>query len=79
MNELDARIGAWVAQARRYRRSPPELPALLAGWQVELKALNLARSGFVDDYTLCLDGTCRPLAIWLPGLGPVGDVQLTSC
>ena len=44
--------------------------------QVELKALNLARSGFVDDYTLCLDGTCRPLAIWLPGLGPGGDVQL---
>ena len=52
-------------------------------WQpmppVEVRALSLARSGFVDDYMLCLDGTCRPLAIWLPGLGPVGDVQLSSC
>jgi DNA repair protein RecN (Recombination protein N) len=40
--ELDARIGSWVALARRYRRSPAELPALLAGWQAELKALDAA-------------------------------------
>lgn len=40
--ELDARIGAWVAQARRYRRTPAELPALLAGWQAELKTLDAA-------------------------------------
>lgn len=46
---------------------------------VEVRVLNLSRSGFVDDYTLCLDGTCRPMAIWLPGLGPVGNVQLSSC
>lgn len=52
-------------------------------WQplppVEYERLDLARSGFVEDYTLCLDGTCRPLAIWLPGLGPTGDVELSSC
>ena len=40
--ELDSRIGAWVAMARRYRRTPAELPALLAGWQAELKALDAA-------------------------------------
>lgn len=42
LNELDTRIGAWVAQARRYRRTPAELPALLAGWQAELKGLEAA-------------------------------------
>ena len=40
--ELDGRIGAWVSQARRYRRTPAELPALLAGWQTELKQLDAA-------------------------------------
>ena len=40
--ELDARLGAWVALARRYRRSPAELPALLAGWQADLKQLDAA-------------------------------------
>ncbi len=40
--ELDGRIAAWVSQARRYRRTPAELPALLAGWQAELQQLNAA-------------------------------------
>jgi DNA repair protein RecN (Recombination protein N) len=40
--ELDARLGAWVSLARRYRRSPAELPALLAGWREELASLNAA-------------------------------------
>ena len=40
--ELDARIGAWVAQARRYRRPAAELPALLAGWKTELAGLDAA-------------------------------------
>ena len=40
--ELDARIAAWMALARRYRRGPAELPALQAGWQAELKALDAA-------------------------------------
>jgi len=38
--ELDERMGLWMSLARRYRRPPEELPALLAGWQAELKALD---------------------------------------
>jgi DNA repair protein RecN (Recombination protein N) len=40
--ELDARLSAWMSLARRYRRAPPELPALLAGWKAELQALDAA-------------------------------------
>lgn len=40
--QLDERLAAWVSLARRYRRSPPELPALLAGWKTELASLDAA-------------------------------------
>ncbi len=40
--ELDARLSAWLALARRYRRTPAELPALLAGWKAELRTLDAA-------------------------------------
>jgi DNA repair protein RecN (Recombination protein N) len=40
--ELDARLSGWVSLARRYRRAPAELPALLAGWKQELKAVDAA-------------------------------------
>ncbi len=40
--ELDARLGAWVSQSRRYRRTPAELPALLAQWKQELAGLDAA-------------------------------------
>ena len=40
--QLDTRIGTWVSLARRYRRSPAELPALLEGWKTELQALDAA-------------------------------------
>jgi DNA repair protein RecN (Recombination protein N) len=40
--ELDARLGAWMALSRRYRRPPAELPGLLASWQAELKSLDAA-------------------------------------
>ena len=40
--ELDSRIGNWVALARRYRRSPAELPALWAQWRAELAQLDAA-------------------------------------
>ncbi|WP_198971039.1 DNA repair protein RecN [Xylophilus sp. ASV27] len=36
---LDERMGLWVSLARRYRRTPEELPALLAGWREELARL----------------------------------------
>ncbi|RYZ13047.1 MAG: DNA repair protein RecN, partial [Comamonadaceae bacterium] len=40
--ELDARMGSWVSLARRYKRTPAELPGVLAGWQAELLALDAA-------------------------------------
>jgi DNA repair protein RecN (Recombination protein N) len=40
--ELDQRLAAWVSLARRYRRPPPELPALLAQWRSELASLDAA-------------------------------------
>ncbi|WP_029000598.1 DNA repair protein RecN [Azohydromonas australica] len=42
LQELDERLSAWVSLARRYRRPPVELPALLAQWRAELKALDAA-------------------------------------
>jgi DNA repair protein RecN (Recombination protein N) len=38
--ELDERMSLWMSLARRYKRPPAELPALLAGWQAELQALD---------------------------------------
>jgi len=40
--ELDERMGLWVSLARRYKRSPAELPSLLEGWKTELIALDAA-------------------------------------
>ena len=39
---LDARLAAWIGVARRYRRAPEDLPAQLAQWQDELRALAAA-------------------------------------
>ncbi len=39
---LDERLSAWMSLARRYRRPPQELPALLAQWKTELQALEAA-------------------------------------
>ena len=40
MQELDERVSAWMTLARRYRRQPAELPALLAQWKQELQRLD---------------------------------------
>jgi DNA repair protein RecN (Recombination protein N) len=40
--ELDERLSAWVGLARRFRRPPAELPALLAQWRGELATLDAA-------------------------------------
>lgn len=40
--ELDERVSAWLTLARRYRRQPQDLPALLAQWRAELAALDAA-------------------------------------
>jgi DNA repair protein RecN (Recombination protein N) len=42
LRALDERLSAWIGLARRYRRPPAELPGLLAGWKVELRALDAA-------------------------------------
>lgn len=42
LQQLDERLSSWVSLARRYRRQPPELPALVAGWKAELKQLDAA-------------------------------------
>lgn len=39
LEELDQRIASWLSLARRYRRQPQELPALLQSWQQELAEL----------------------------------------
>jgi len=43
LSELDARLSAWHGLARRLRRPPAELPALLAQWKAELQVLESAR------------------------------------
>ena len=40
--ELDERMSLWMSLSRRYRRTPPELPALLASWKEELAKLDAA-------------------------------------
>ena len=40
--ELDERMSSWLSLARRYKRAPADLPALLAGWKDELARLDAA-------------------------------------
>ncbi|MEJ8839410.1 DNA repair protein RecN [Ramlibacter sp. AN1133] len=40
--ELDERMSLWVSLSRRYKRTPAELPALLASWKDELAKLDAA-------------------------------------
>ena len=52
---LDERIGQWHALARRHRRPPAELPALLASWRAELDRLESA--GDLEQLQAQLDQT----------------------
>lgn len=38
--ELDARVASWMSLARRYKRAPAELPALLQSWKDSLGQLD---------------------------------------
>jgi len=40
--QLDERMSLWVSLSRRYKRTPAELPALLASWKEELARLDAA-------------------------------------
>lgn len=42
LDELDSRLAACLSLARRYRRTPDDLPALLAEWKTQLHALDAA-------------------------------------
>lgn len=42
LTELDERMSLWMSLARRYKRQPAQLPALLAGWKEELTRLDAA-------------------------------------
>lgn len=42
LNELDQRMSQWLSLARRYKRPPEELAALLTGWKQELNTLEAA-------------------------------------
>ena len=40
LQELDTRMSLWLSLSRRYRRTPPELPALLQSWKDTLHQLD---------------------------------------
>ena len=42
LQALDERLGAWMSLARRYRRPPADLPALVAEWKATRQALDAA-------------------------------------
>jgi DNA repair protein RecN (Recombination protein N) len=42
LQELDARLSLWMSLARRYKRTPAELPTLLQGWTDDLTRLDAA-------------------------------------
>ncbi|HEY0857684.1 MAG TPA: DNA repair protein RecN [Albitalea sp.] len=42
LQEVDERMSAWMSLARRYRRPPADLAALLAEWKAELAELDAA-------------------------------------
>ena len=58
MQELDERVSAWMTLARRYRRPPAELAALLKQWRDELQALDAATdlAALEQDLTLARQG-----------------------
>jgi len=54
--ELDERMGLWLSLARRYKRTPPELPALLASWRQELARLDAAADLAALEATVSREG-----------------------
>jgi DNA repair protein RecN (Recombination protein N) len=65
--ELDERVSLWMQLARRFRRPPEELPALLAQWQSELKSLEAASDlaqlqSATDTAFSALQAACKTLS-----------------
>lgn len=44
-----------------------------------LERVTLAHSPYTRGYELCLDGACRPLADYLPGIAGTATIDLFSC
>jgi DNA repair protein RecN (Recombination protein N) len=42
LDQLDERMGLWLSLARRYKKTPDELPLALQGWRQELAQLDAA-------------------------------------
>ena len=62
--QLDERLASWVSLARRYKRTPPELPALLAGWQDALRALQASADLAALEYAVgAAEGAWRTAAV----------------
>ena len=64
LQALDDRLSAWVSLARRYRRPPADLPALLVQWKNELRALDAAADldalqHALDDATAAFNAEAR--------------------
>jgi DNA repair protein RecN (Recombination protein N) len=56
LQSLDERMGLWMSLARRYKRQPAELAALLQSWRHELKRLEQASDLAALEKALALAG-----------------------
>ena len=56
LQSLDERMGLWMSLARRYKRQPADLAALIQSWRHELKQLELASDLAALEKTLALAG-----------------------
>jgi DNA repair protein RecN (Recombination protein N) len=75
LRALDERLSAWVGLARRYRRPPAELAALLTQWKAELHALDAAADldalrGASDASRMGYDAEARRISAARRGAAP---------
>ncbi|MDO8459103.1 MAG: DNA repair protein RecN [Burkholderiaceae bacterium] len=64
LEQLDERLSLWLSLARRYKRTPAELPALLASWKEELTRLDAS----TDLAALELSEQAAAKAYWAEAL-----------
>jgi DNA repair protein RecN (Recombination protein N) len=81
--ELDERVSLWMQLARRFRRTPEELPALLAQWQVELKSLEAASDlaqlqAATDAAFSSLQAACKTLSAQRKKAAPALSKAISS-
>ena len=82
-------VGGWLhlSQARIHgsgagMEPPPDARLIDGTWRYRLadpwrREVVLARSGFVPDYELCIDGSCQRLTHWVPLAA--GNTTMTAC